>query len=53
MKPDASEPQSLNEIATNAAENPDLWELRLYVAGKTAKSIAAFANLTRLCEQHL
>ncbi|HEY3394715.1 MAG TPA: circadian clock KaiB family protein [Lacipirellulaceae bacterium] len=53
MKPDASEPQSLAEVATNAAANPDLWELRLYVAGKTAKSIAAFENLTRLCEQHL
>ena len=29
------------------------WELRLYVAGKTAKSIAAFNNLKRLCEEHL
>lgn len=31
----------------------DLWELRLYVAGRTPKSIAAFANLKRLCEEHL
>ncbi len=31
----------------------DFWELRLYVAGQTAKSIAAFANLKRLCEAHL
>jgi len=30
-----------------------LWELRLYVAGQTAKSIAAFANLKKLCEEHL
>jgi circadian clock protein KaiB len=29
------------------------WELRLYVAGQTAKSIAAFANLKAICEQHL
>lgn len=29
------------------------WELRLYVAGQTAKSITAFENLKRLCEQHL
>ena len=29
------------------------WELRLYVAGQTPRSIAAFANLTRLCEEHL
>ena len=31
----------------------DVFELRLYVAGKTARSVAAFENLTRLCEQHL
>lgn len=29
------------------------WELRLYVAGKTAKSELALANLQRLCEEHL
>src|SRR5574340_6049 len=30
-----------------------LWELRLYVAGQTPKSIAAFANLKKICEEHL
>ena len=29
------------------------WELRLYVAGKTPKSITAFQNLSRYCETHL
>ena len=29
------------------------WELRLYVAGRTPKSVAAFTNLKRLCEEHL
>jgi circadian clock protein KaiB len=29
------------------------WELRLYVAGQTPKSLAAFANLKKICEQHL
>ena len=29
------------------------WRLRLYVAGQTPKSIAALANLKRLCESHL
>ncbi len=33
--------------------NPDFWELRLYVAGHTAKSILAFDNLKRICEEHL
>jgi circadian clock protein KaiB len=31
----------------------DFWELRLYVAGKTARAEAALANLTRACELHL
>ena len=36
-------------------EQPDVpeWQLRLYVAGQTAKSIAAFENLKRVCEEHL
>lgn len=29
------------------------YELRLYVAGQTPKSIAAFANLKKICEEHL
>ncbi|GAB3943189.1 circadian clock KaiB family protein [Spirosoma harenae] len=30
-----------------------VWELRLYVAGKTAKSVAALNNLKKYCEEHL
>ena len=29
------------------------YQLRLYVAGQTPKSITAFDNLKRLCEEHL
>jgi circadian clock protein KaiB len=29
------------------------WDLRLYVAGQTPKSVAAIVNLQRFCEQHL
>ena len=29
------------------------WELRLYVAGKTPKSITALNNLKKYCETHL
>ncbi len=29
------------------------WELRLYVAGHTPKSITAFANLKKICEEHV
>ena len=31
----------------------ELWQLRLYVAGMTPKSLAAFANLKKICEDHL
>jgi len=31
----------------------DGYNLRLYVAGQTPKSIAAVANLKRICEEHL
>lgn len=30
-----------------------VWNLRLYVAGQTAKSLTAFANLKKICEEHL
>lgn len=29
------------------------WQLRLYVAGQTPKSLAAISNLNRLCEAHM
>ena len=35
------------------AKDGETWELRLYVAGQTAKSLTAFANLKRICEEHL
>jgi len=41
---------------TKSVENSpkeDIWELRLYVAGQTPKSLTAFANLKKLCEAHL
>ncbi len=30
-----------------------VWQLRLYVAGQTPKSLAAFSNLKEICENHL
>ena len=36
-----------------AAEPGEEWKLRLYVADQTPKSLTAFANLRRLCEEHL
>lgn len=34
-------------------EAGDFYDLRLYVAGQTPKSVAAIANLKRFCEEHL
>lgn len=39
-----------NAINSSKAER---WELRLYVAGQTPKSVTAFANLKRICEQYM
>jgi len=35
------------------ADSNERFLLRLYVAGQTGKSIAAFANLKRICEEQL
>jgi circadian clock protein KaiB len=37
----------------SAAAPSDVWNLRLYVAGQTPKSITALTNLKKLCEEHL
>src|ERR1700760_4380098 len=34
-------------------EQETKWELKLYVAGKTAKSVTALNNLKKYCEEHL
>jgi len=41
--------QTAHQIAGDAPA----FELRLYVAGQTAKSLAAFSNLQRICETYL
>jgi circadian clock protein KaiB len=38
---------------TKKKGSSEVWELRLYVAGQTPKSITAFANLKKICEEHL
>lgn len=41
------------EAASTTKPDQETWGLRLYVAGRTPKSLAAFANLEKLCEEHL
>jgi circadian clock protein KaiB len=44
---------SATETGPKANSTGGGWELRLYVAGQTAKSLTAFANLKRICDEHL
>ena len=47
-------PLSLQEIKEQGGPGEDeVWQLRLYVAGQTPRSVAAFANLKKICEDHL
>ena len=41
------------KLPENNHQNGDQWQLRLYVAGQTPKSMTALANLKRFCETNL
>ena len=51
----ATKSKKVSKPATRkkTAGDPNHWNLRLYVAGQTPKSVAAIANLRRFCEEHL
>ena len=42
-----------SDTTTQSTADPEVWELRLYVAGQTPKSVTAFANLKKICEERL
>ena len=42
-----------DELPEETLPDGETWELRLYIAGQTPKSVAALANLRRYCEEHL
>lgn len=49
-------PSGVNRVVPNSKKGrrtEEVWNLRLYVAGQTPKSIAAFANLKKICEENL
>jgi circadian clock protein KaiB len=48
----ASVPDDTAEHGARVATTPE-WQLKLYVAGQTPRSMAALANLKRVCETHL
>lgn len=37
----------------NGKRSADFYDLRLYVAGETSRSLAALQNLRRICDEHL
>ncbi|MFB3763726.1 MAG: circadian clock protein KaiB [Methanotrichaceae archaeon] len=39
--------------ASEYLQDDKIYILRLYVAGQTKKSLTAFANLKKICEEHL
>ena len=47
-------PSEISKSTTDDnGQGEKLWELRLYVAGQTPNSLKAFANLKKICEEHL
>jgi circadian clock protein KaiB len=50
-----SNPRALAAVGPRGVRRSEgeVYELRLYIAGQTRKSVAALANLRRLCEEHL
>jgi circadian clock protein KaiB len=45
--------KTVNGTTIDITEADQVWHLRLYIAGQTPKSLQAFANLKKLCEEHL
>ncbi len=53
MKTKPTDPKSVLPKAGAIKAKSDTFVLRLYVAGQTPKSLTAFANLKKICEEHL
>jgi circadian clock protein KaiB len=43
----------LSPIAKGSDMADEIFDLRLYVAGQTPKALRAFANLRKICDEHL
>lgn len=50
-----TDPKPLDESSSEAAADPaaPLFDLRLYVAGQSPRSIRALENLRKVCDEHL
>src|SRR5262249_4095267 len=48
-----SEPAQTLTVENHTPGQAEKWLLRLYVAGRSPKCLAALDNLTRFCEEHM
>lgn len=43
----------MSKPSRNRTSDPKFWNLRLYIAGQTPRSLMALDNLRKICEQRL
>ena len=53
MKSKSTKSETKKQQEDQNIDESDKWILRLYVAGQTPKSVTAFNNLKKLCEEKL
>jgi circadian clock protein KaiB len=46
-------PKRRSRASPKPTADSDFYELRLYVAGQSSRSLVALANLKKICEEHL
>jgi circadian clock protein KaiB len=51
--PDSKHDDANEDAAADASRGSEYYNLRLYIAGQTANSLSAIANLKSICEEHL
>ena len=44
---------TVGDLQQESADQTESWNMRLYIAGQTPKSLRALANLKQICEKHL
>ena len=44
---------TVGDLQQESADQAESWNMRLYIAGQTPKSLRALANLKQICEKHL
>ena len=52
-KLNGSRPKKASALKKNKPQRAESWMMRLYVAGQSSRSLAAIANLRRICDTHM